>query len=41
MIAADTSTWISFLEGDAGDDIEILARALGGPASRDGASRAH
>jgi predicted nucleic acid-binding protein len=29
MIAADTSTWISFLEGDAGDDIEMLARALG------------
>ena len=29
MIAADTSTWISFLQGDAGDDIEMLAKALG------------
>jgi predicted nucleic acid-binding protein len=29
MIAADTSTWISFLEGDAGRDIEMLAKALG------------
>ena len=29
MIAADTSTWISFLEGDAGEDIEMLAKALG------------
>ena len=29
MIAADTSTWISFLQGDAGEDIEMLAKALG------------
>ena len=29
MIAADTSTWISFLEGSAGKDIEMLAKALG------------
>ncbi len=28
MIAADTSTWIGFLEGDEGDDIEMLAKAL-------------
>jgi predicted nucleic acid-binding protein len=28
MIAADTSTWIGFLEGDAGEDIEMLAKAL-------------
>lgn len=29
MIAADTSTWIAFLEGDRGDDVEMLAKALG------------
>jgi len=29
MIAADTSTWIGFLEGDGGEDIEMLAKALG------------
>jgi predicted nucleic acid-binding protein len=28
MIAADTSTWISFLEGSAGEDVEMLAKAL-------------
>jgi predicted nucleic acid-binding protein len=28
MIAADTSTWIGFLEGDGGDDVEALAQAL-------------
>jgi hypothetical protein len=28
MIAADTSTWIGFLEGDAGEDAELLDRAL-------------
>lgn len=28
MIAADTSTWIGFLEGDGGADIELLDRAL-------------
>jgi len=28
MIAADTSTWIAFLEGDGGEDAELLDRAL-------------
>ena len=28
MIAADTSTWIAFLEGDGGGDAELLDRAL-------------
>ncbi len=28
MIAADTSTWIAYLEGDAGADAELLDRAL-------------
>ena len=28
MIAADTSTWVAFLEGGAGDDTERLDRAL-------------
>jgi len=28
MIAADTSTWIAFLEGDAGEDTEMLDKAL-------------
>ena len=28
MIAADTSTWVGFLEGCAGADIELLDRAL-------------
>lgn len=28
MIAADTSTWIAFLEGDSGDDVRILTEAL-------------
>ena len=28
MIAADTSTWIAFLEGDAGADVDLLDRAL-------------
>jgi len=28
MIAADTSTWIAFLEGDAGEDTELLDQAL-------------
>lgn len=28
MIAADTSTWIAFLEGRSGDDVEVLDRAL-------------
>ena len=29
MMAADTSTWIAFLQGDAGRDVEILDRSLG------------
>jgi len=28
MIAADTSTWIAFLEGSTGDDVLLLDRAL-------------
>lgn len=28
MIAADTSTWIAYLEGDKGDDAQLLDRAL-------------
>jgi hypothetical protein len=28
MIAADTSTWISFFEGEQGDDVLALAKAL-------------
>lgn len=28
MIAADTSTWIAFLEGAGGDDVQMLDRAL-------------
>jgi predicted nucleic acid-binding protein len=28
MIAADTSTWVAFLEGGAGADTELLDRAL-------------
>lgn len=29
MIAADTSTWVAFLEGGAGEDAQLLDRALG------------
>ncbi len=29
MIAADTSTWIAFLQGGSGADVELLDRALG------------
>ena len=29
MTAADTSTWIAFLEGESGDDVQMLAKALG------------
>ncbi len=29
MIAADTSTWIAFLEGSVGEDAQLLDRALG------------
>lgn len=28
MIAADTSSWVAFLEGSSGDDTELLDRAL-------------
>ncbi len=28
MIAADTSTWIAFLQGDDGEDVRLLDRAL-------------
>lgn len=28
MIAADTSTWVAFLEGDSGDDAQLLDRAM-------------
>ena len=30
MIAADTSTWIAFLDGSAGSDTEVLDQALKG-----------
>ena len=28
MIAVDTSTWVAFLQGEAGEDTELLDRAL-------------
>ncbi len=28
MIAADTSTWIAFLQGDRGEGTELLDKAL-------------
>ena len=28
MIAADTSTWVAFFEGDAGEDVQLLDKAL-------------
>jgi predicted nucleic acid-binding protein len=28
MIAADTSTWIAFFEGDRGEDVQFLDKAL-------------
>jgi predicted nucleic acid-binding protein len=28
MIAADTSTWVAFLEGEAGEDVRLLDQAL-------------
>ena len=28
MMAADTSTWIAFFQGEPGDDVELLDRAL-------------
>lgn len=30
MIAADTSTWIAYLEGDTGKDVDMLEMALAG-----------
>jgi predicted nucleic acid-binding protein len=29
MIAADTSTWIAFFEGERGEDVQLLDKALG------------
>jgi hypothetical protein len=29
VIAADTSTWIAFLQGDGGEDADLLDKALG------------
>jgi predicted nucleic acid-binding protein len=29
MIAVDTSTWIAFFEGESGDDVRLLDKALG------------
>jgi hypothetical protein len=29
MIAADTSTWVAFLEGESGEDAQLLDKALG------------
>jgi predicted nucleic acid-binding protein len=29
LIAADTSTWVAFLEGRSGEDADLLDRALG------------
>src|SRR5215831_3814359 len=29
MIAADTSTWIAFLQGERGEDTDLLDQALG------------
>lgn len=29
MIAADTSTWIAYLEGERGRDVQLLDKALG------------
>jgi hypothetical protein len=29
VIAADTSTWIAFLEGESGNDVQMLVTALG------------
>ena len=28
MIAADTSTWVAFLQGEPGDDVQFLDKAL-------------
>jgi hypothetical protein len=28
MIAVDTSTWIAFLQGDGGQNVELLDKAL-------------
>jgi hypothetical protein len=29
LIAADTSTWIAFIQGDSGKDVQLLDAALG------------
>ena len=29
MIAADSSTWVAFIEGDSGNDVRLLDEALG------------
>ncbi len=41
MIAADTSTWIAFLEGETAPDTELLDQALGEPAIGDDSGGAH
>jgi hypothetical protein len=28
MVAADTSTWVALLQGDAGEDAQLLDKAL-------------
>jgi len=28
MVAADTSTWVAFLQGEPGEDVQLLDRAL-------------
>ena len=28
MIAADSSTWVAFLQGDGGEDLQLLQKAL-------------
>jgi predicted nucleic acid-binding protein len=29
LIAADTSTWVAFIQGDSGEDVQLLEAALG------------
>jgi len=38
MIAADTSTWIAFLEGSTGRDVQLLDKALEERKGANGAS---
>jgi len=40
MIAADASTWVVFLNGDRGEDVDLLDRALEGWKSRKAGVRA-